>query len=164
VELWLPAGFVGGDPAALLGELLEAARAAGPGFEEIVQAIEEQPESLLFCSWELEQYEMIVTVTVQEAPAEMSVEAYLGQWVQSMLQQQPAYDEVSKGPVQIDGEIVGRAVLDLTREGTVTRQISYLVKNGATVWVLGYLFPADRYIDLVPVVERSVQTFRPSAE
>jgi hypothetical protein len=56
--------------------------------------------------------------------------------------------------------IVGRAVLDLTREGAVTRQISYLFKEGATVWVLGYAFPADRYAELLPMVETSVTTFR----
>ena len=160
VELWLPSGFVGGDPAARREELLGIARAAGPGYEEIVQTLEEQPENLRFYSWELEEYETIVVITTHEAPAEMSVEAYLGEWVDTVVQQFPEYGEVSKGPVQIGGQTVGRAVLDLTHAGAVTRQISYLFKEGASVWVLGYAFPADRYTDLLPMVELSVQTFR----
>jgi hypothetical protein len=160
VELSLPSGFTGGDPVAQREELLSIARAAGPGYEGIVQALEEQPENLRFYSWELEQYEMTVAVTFHDALAEMSVETYLGVWVDSVVELFPEFNEVSQGPVQIGNQTVGRAVLDLTQGGSVTRQISYLFKQEASVWVLGYAFPADRYVDLVPIVERSVQTFR----
>lgn len=159
VELSLPSGFAGGDPVAQREELLSIARAAGPGYEGIVRALDEQPESLRFYAWELEQYEMTVAVTFHDVLAEMSVETYLSVWADSVVQQFPEFEEVSQGPVQIGGQTVGRAVLDLTQDGSVTRQISYLFKQDASVWVLGYAFPAERYVDLVPIVERSVQTF-----
>jgi hypothetical protein len=160
VEMWLPEGFVGGDPVARREELLGIARTAGTAYEGVVRALEEQPENLLFYSWELPQYQMIVGVTRHDAPAEVSVEIYLEQWADAVLGQFPALDEISKGPVMIAGETVGRAVMDLTQPGAVTRQISYLFKEGGTVWVLGYGFPAERYTELVPMVELSVQTFR----
>jgi hypothetical protein len=103
---------------------------------------------------------MTVAVTRHEAPAEISAEVYLAEWVGAVLGQFPAFDEISQGPVTIAGQVVGRAVMDLTRQGAVTRQISYLFKEGETVWVLGYGFPAERYTELGPMVELSVQTFR----
>jgi hypothetical protein len=160
VEIWLPESFVGGDPVARREELLEIARAAGAGYEAIVQSLEEQPENLLFYSWELPQYQMVVGVTRHDAPPEISVEIYLEEWVDAVLGQVPAFGEISKGPVTIGGETVGRAVMDLTQQGAVTRQISYLFKEEGTVWVLGYGFPSERYTELAPVVELSVQTFR----
>jgi hypothetical protein len=160
VELWLPSEFVGGDPVAQIEELLGLARAAGPGYEGIVQALEQRPENLRFYSWELTTYETIVGVTRHDAPADMAVDAYVGEWVNTVLQQVPGFNAVSQGTAQVGERTVGRAVLDLTREGAVTRQISYLFKEGATVWVLGYAFPADRYAELLPMVETSVTTFR----
>jgi len=160
VELWLPVGFVGGDPVAQIEELLGLARAAGPGYEGIVQALEERPDNLRFYSWELETYETVVGVTRHDAPAEMAVETYVGEWVSAVVQEFPGFNAVSQGTAQVGGRTVGRAVLDLTQQGAVTRQISYLFKDGAAVSVLGYAFPADRYSELLPMVEFSVLTFQ----
>jgi hypothetical protein len=160
VDLWLPSEFVGGDPIAQIDELLGLARAAGPGYEGIVQALEQRPENLRLYCWELATYETVVGVTRHDAPAEVAVEVYVAQWVTAVLQQFPGFNAVSQGTAQVGERSVGRAVLDLTQQGAVTRQISYLFKEGATVWVLGYAFPVDRYPELLPLVETSVLTFR----
>ncbi len=160
VDLWLPSEFVGGDPIAHIEELLGLARAAGAGYEGIVQALEQRPENLRFYSWELGTYQTIVGVTRHDAPADMAVDVYVGEWVNTVLQQVPGFNAVSQGTAQVGERTAGRAVLDITQEGAVTRQISYLFKEGGSVWVLGYAFPADRYADLLPMVETSVLTFR----
>jgi hypothetical protein len=160
VDLWLPSEFVGGDPVAQIDELLGLARAAGAGYEGIVQALEQRPENLRLYCWELATYETVVGVTRHDAPAEVAVEVYVAQWVTAVLQQFPGFNAVSQGTAQVGERSVGRAVLDLTQQGAVTRQISYLFKEGATVWVLGYAFPVDRYPELLPLVETSVLTFR----
>jgi hypothetical protein len=160
VDLWLPSEFVGGDPIVQIDELLGLARAAGAGYEGIVQALEQRPENLRLYCWELATYETVVGVTRHDAPAEVAVEVYVAQWVTAVLQQFPGFNAVSQGTAQVGERSVGRAVLDLTQQGAVTRQISYLFKEGATVWVLGYAFPVDRYPELLPLVETSVLTFR----
>jgi len=160
VELWLPKEFVGGDPIAQIEELLGLARAAGAGYEGIVQALEQRPENLRLYCWELATYATVVGVTRHDAPAETAVDAYVAEWVNTVLQQFPGFNAVSQGTAQVGERFVGRAVLDLTQQGAVTRQISYLFKEGASVWVLGYAFPADRYAELLPMVETSVLTFR----
>jgi hypothetical protein len=160
VDLWLPSEFVGGDPIAQIDELLGLARAAGAGYEGIVQALEQRPENLRLYCWELATYETVVGVTRHDAPAEVAVEVYVAQWVTAVLQQFPGFNAVSQGTAQVGERSVGRAVLDLTQQGAVTRQISYLFKEGTTVWVLGYAFPVDRYPELLPLVETSVLTFR----
>jgi hypothetical protein len=161
VEIWLPAAFVGGDPAARREELLEIARTAGAGYEGIVQALEQQPENLLFYSWDLLESQTIVGITRHEAPAEMTVEGYLEGWVNAILGEFPTFTAISHGPVTVGSQTVGRAVMDVPQQGVVTRQISYLFKSEGTVWVVSFAFPAERYTELAPMVELSVQTFRP---
>jgi len=133
VQLWLPSGFVGGDPVARREELLGIARASGPNYAGIVQTLEDLSEDSRFYAWELEQHETVVLITIDEAPAEESVEAYVGWLVDTFEQQFPEWGVVSQGTVQIAGQTVGRVVLDLTYEGGITRQITYAFRPEASV-------------------------------
>src|SRR3972149_84882 len=72
VQLWLPSGFVGGDPAARREGLLGIARASGPNYAGIVPTLEDLSEDSRFYAWELEQHETVVLITIDEAPAEES--------------------------------------------------------------------------------------------
>lgn len=159
-SLWLPERYVGGDLSKDLNPVLERLLALGPEYEEMAQAIQQNPGAMALWAFDPEVNDggLLTNVNVVQEEGLPSVTA--ADYVDVLTEQLPAdFSVTSRTAVSLDGYEGQQMVIESSLGGAEIVQMSYVVKEGDAIWAITYSTPADEYAGRLPTFERSVRTF-----
>lgn len=163
VELWLPAGYEGGDSVENLEMIAATIRSLGAGYEQVAQLLEQDPEAMPFFALDTENPGTTVNVTVREIPAEVSLEEFMKEYVRALEEQVFFKIQVTQQTVvTLDRYQAGQLLLEV---GTVEAQapnfqLTYVIKEDNRVWAVNYGALPEQIGQQLPIFQQSIQTFR----
>jgi hypothetical protein len=162
-EIWLPASFTGGNPEQDLDLIIDRVEALGPDFADVVDAIELNPSAFKMFAVDTENarsgFLTNVNVIVEQVLSFMTSEQYLD----IVSGQLPAQYEVgSTESVELSQfEDAARmfASLDLPGSPSIA-QVMYAIKDDSNnIWFVTFSTGQAELDELLPVFERSIESF-----
>lgn len=166
VELWLPSNYRGGSPSAADAKgLINVIKEMGPEFAHIARMVEQNPSTFVLFAVDPQLNATggvtnVLVASEQVAPT-LTLEGYLTALAKIL----PAQIRiVEQQRVTLQGQVAGRLVTEAASHGIRVKQLIYVIKQGRTVWTVGYSTGAENYSQHLPLFERSIQTFKGQAE
>lgn len=162
VELSLPAHFRGGSPSdADAKVLITAVKNLGPAFAQIATFVEKNPATFVLFAVDPKPNRVggvtNVLVAAEQVPANTTLDNYLA----SLSRILPAQIQIiERNVVTISGLKAGRLVTQAGVREQQVKQLIYVIKQGDTVWTVGYSTGANEYQQRLSTFERSIQTFK----
>lgn len=160
MEIWLPDTYEGGDLDEDLDLILDGLNQLGSDFEQIAQMIEQNPS--LFAFWAFDSkvgntaFLTNANVTREEVVSAVDIETYMD----LAFSQFPAdFQIVEREMVTIDGQPVGRAILEFAVSNLAGKEILYIYKVGDNIWVITFATSAPEFDRRLPDFEESARTF-----
>jgi len=158
--LWLPGSFTGGDPAADMEFIISRLEALGPEYDPLAQMIEQNQEAFVMWAFDAQVgpagFLTNVNVTRESVPAATTVDAY----IEAVVKQLPSdFRVVGREMVALDRYQAGQLTLEFTVAGSAGKQLSYMLKDGRTMWAVTYSTGADEFERRRPIFEQSARTF-----
>jgi hypothetical protein len=158
--LWLPNSFVGGDMVAHKSEVISKVRQLGSFFKPIADAMKQPLANTVL--WMVDKNKqktpLVTTVIVRSInlPSDETIDKVILDYIAN-----------SNPPPTINGTkkltILGREARRLSSQGITSTldfsEIDYLIKDGDTYWIVSYVMSTAIYVDTLPMVEKSIQTF-----
>lgn len=160
LSIWLPESFLGGDPGQDLDGMLEELRRLGGRFAESADMLQANPSN--FILWVFDSASTAsgavtnMTIVREDVPPDITMQEYLDavqglfppemRIVQSGTMSLPRYPEAAK------------LVFETEVQGLALKEVAYLVKYGATMWVVTFATGAQDYDQLLPIFEQSITT------
>ncbi len=160
VTLWLPVSFTGGDPETDLELIVGSVRALGPEYLQLAQMIEQNQTAFVIWAFDAQVgpsgFLTNVNVTREKAPSATTVSAYM----EAVVKQLPSdFRVVGREVVALDRYQAGQLTLEFTVLGRAGKQLSYMIKDGRTMWTVTYSTGADEFERRQPIFEQSAHTF-----
>lgn len=164
--IWLPDNFIGGDLLDKKSETIQKINSLGSMYRNAVDGIQISTEETVLWMIDKTVKQTDVIPTVRVAHFVTTEDTTIDQYVQSYLN-----SEMNGTPVAMlltinetkKMTVLGRETRRLTSSssyaGHSATGITYYIKDGADVWVIDYLLLPDEYLDMLPIVEQSIQTF-----
>jgi hypothetical protein len=161
-ELWLPDYFVGGDMTVKRSETIQKVAKLGIRFSDVVASMKKEDKStLLFMVDKNISDTVILEVMVEHIilKEDLPLKDYIDQTYVSEGDLMVIINENKKMT------LLGREARRLTYqsrqtsglEGTV---IEYAIKDGLGVWFVAYILPPDQILDLMPMIDQSITTYK----
>jgi hypothetical protein len=158
-EIALPESFEGADlhdnPRSFYARLDRL------GFDVTSDTLREQDENFLFFAIDTELVNAVPRATVsivRDTPSiETNLEDYLG-GAYVALEGNAAL--VISDVLPMNGQAVGRSIVEQSFEGASVRQMQYVFQVENTFYVLTFTSPVSEFVAMRPVLERSAGTFR----
>jgi hypothetical protein len=160
VELWLPESFEGGDPATRRNELPDLIRSLGPDYQNMVSALENGAPGMVFLAFDQGPVGAMVGVTRRDLPATVRVEEYLEAYLTELPNAAPGLVVLEHGTLPLQGEQVGKAIVEVSTQGAKSVQVSYLFHRGDALYTLSYSAPSEAFVEAEPAFEASIASFR----
>lgn len=135
-------------------------RSLGPEYESYVETVEQNPSGMILVVFDLESAESIVGVTRREIPPEMTLDEYMNGLLSAIVEQVPGSSVIERSAVRMDEELIGQVVFEFVTEDAISLQLSFIVIDGGKVWTVSYASPLDRFVEMLPTFQLSMQTFR----
>lgn len=156
-SLALPAGFEDVDLAQGLDAALTGLKKLGPEFDQLAEVVENNPELyvMLVVDASGEYAEANVVISSEHAPG-VSLATYDTQ-VRSFLPD--TIEVVEKESFNLPDYDAVRLSLAIHSGDIVINQLTYIIKDGPTFWVVAYTAPADEFARLTPIFQQSARTF-----
>jgi len=160
LSIWLPESFIGGDPGQDLDVMLNELRLLGGRFAESADKLQADPGS--FILWVFDSASAAsgavtnMTIVREDVPPDITMQEYLDA-VQGLFP--PEMRIVQSGTISLPRyPEAARLVFETDVQGLALKEAAYLVKHGATMWVITYATGAQDYDQLLPTFELSIST------
>ncbi len=161
MELWLPASFEGGDVSQDLDTIVANLKALGPQYADLAKTIQQNPS--VYALWALDTgasrrgFITNVSVTKERVPSAITVDSYITISTNSL---PDGFNIIDRKTVALDRYEAGQLTIDFQLPSGQARELMYVVKDGATMWVMTYATSSDEFSRRKPVFEQSANTFR----
>ncbi len=160
VSIWLPESYGGGDPGQDLDAMLEQLRGLGDHFAESADKLQADPGS--FVLWIFDSTPTAsgaltnVTAIRDQVPPEVPMQAVIDAVLEAMPADMRAVESGTMALARYPE--VARLVFETELEGLALKEVAYLVKHGADLWVITYATGAPEFDQMLPTFEQSIST------
>lgn len=173
VEVWMPGTYEGGDPSQDRAGIVAKIKAMGADFNNIAQEVEQKLSESQYAifAFDTNVGDALSLTTLQVASETLNsdlvidMNGYLDAIVQHLDADQRLVDRrietldyYEAGRLFIEYKI-GDEKISLYRKRAI-----YVVRVGATMWVLQYITERDDFKNQFPIFEQSIHTFRVHTE
>ena len=160
IELWLPESFEGGNLEEDFELVVEGLKSLGPDFEQIAQAIEQNPSMFVLWAFDSEVSDTgfltNMNVTTEKVSSSMTLDTYLDATINQL---PPQFHLLEQGIVQLGDYQAGRLVWEAAIGDMAVKDLSYCIKDGSTMWAFGFSTSAEEFDQRLPVFEQSARSF-----
>ncbi|MEH2242240.1 hypothetical protein [Nostoc sp.] len=159
-ELWLPASWESGDFHDKLYKSMKRSGSHNPEIEQFAQQVQQNPLAFLLAFDSNKGDSGFLTnviVSNEQVTLTINLETYL-QEESKHLPAQIRIVDMKTGLVE--GYQVGRIITEISPgKGRSEKQISYLMKDGRTIWSVIFSTGADKFEQQSPIFEASFRSF-----
>jgi hypothetical protein len=158
--LWLPNSFVGGDMIAHKNEVISKVRQLGSFFRPIADSMKQPPTNTVL--WMVDKNKqknpLVTTVIVRSITLtdDTTIDKVIADYLANS-NPPPTVNETKKLT------ILGREARRLISQGITNTldfsEFDYIIKDENDFWIISYVMSTDIYMDSLPMVEKSIQTF-----
>ncbi|MGB0564848.1 MAG: hypothetical protein ACPGVO_24090 [Spirulinaceae cyanobacterium] len=164
VSLYLPKGYEGGNPQQDIEAVAQQLEAAGEDHEDLSKALRESEQRVALIAFDSEGDEegfvTNVNVSLQAAVTGKPLSVFM-ETMQVNLEDQ-GYAIGDRTTPSINGQSVGRLVVDVTVGKVELTQLVYIFEAEDSFWLVTYSTTAEEFTDRLPEFEQSVITFNPT--
>lgn len=164
--LWLPASFVGGDMLVSKQETITKVTRLGKFYKNAINSMKTANKeiALWMVDKTIKQTDIITTVRVQHiiSTEDLSLDEYIRNYFNGDVEGTPiamllTVNETRK--MTILGREARRLTYSTTFVGHSVMGLLYYIKDGPDIWAVSYDLGPKEYVDMLPMVEQSIQTF-----
>ncbi|NJO19123.1 MAG: hypothetical protein HC838_02265 [Spirulinaceae cyanobacterium RM2_2_10] len=163
VSLLLPPGYEGGNPQADIEAIANRLDGAGTEYEQLSEALRESKENISLIAFDTQQatagFVTNVNIASQELPKALSAQEYIGV-LANQLRDLEGYAVQQTGVEVINGNEVGRLVVDIQVGDIEIVQLFYAIPNEQNFWLVRYSTPKQEFEQRRRDFEQSILTFR----
>jgi hypothetical protein len=159
-QIWLPNSYIGGDMTDQRAKTIQKVTKLGKYYKSIIESMKTAPKDyamwMLDTNWDKSVIVSTVIVNHQVLTVDTKLEKYIEDEL-AKLRELPTLNKNKKMTVlgYETRQLVFQALLG-TLEFTC---VDYFIKDEADFWRVDYCVAPERYYELYPMIEKSMQTF-----
>jgi hypothetical protein len=163
IEIWLPESYEGGDPSSEdIDTIFEKAKALGPNFEQMAQAIKNNPSMFVFWAFDSNIGESGAMTNVGIATERVLSSMTLDTYMEVMIKQLPNQIQVvNQEKITLDDyDEARRMMMEITVSNIIAKQVMYVLREGNKVWLINFTTGKSEFDQRLTTFEQAVNTFK----